>query len=74
MNGLIAHARLVIDGHWLTLPALREGMAGRRSKVEIDEAAKPQRLTFDWYGGRALGVYMLDGDTFQFCYEHGGRH
>ena len=72
-QGLIAHARIVIDGHWLTLPALREGMAGRRSKVEIDEAAKPKRITFDWYGGRAVGVYTLDGDTFQFCYEHGSK-
>ncbi len=34
-------------------------------------AAPLHRFEGNWCGEPAHGVYMLDGDTFQFCYEHG---
>jgi RNA polymerase sigma factor (sigma-70 family) len=71
--GLIAHSKITIDGHSFTMDLLG-GRSGRlHSKLRIDETADPRRITFDWYGGQARGVYTLEGDTFLFCYEPGAK-
>ena len=71
--GLIAHSKITIDGHSFTMD-LRDGGSGHlHSKLQINETADPKRITFDWYGGQARGVYTLDGDTFLFCYEPGAK-
>jgi WD40 repeat protein len=53
---------------------LLDGGSGHlHSKFQIKETTDPKRITFDWYGGQAHGVYELDGDTFRFCYVPGAK-
>jgi RNA polymerase sigma-70 factor (ECF subfamily) len=71
--GLIPHSKLTIDGHAFTMDLTDGGSGHLHSKFELDATTDPRRITFDWYGGQARGVYTLDGDAFRFCYEPGAK-
>ena len=73
LSGLIAHSKITIDGHSFTMNLLDRGSGHLHSKLQINEAADPKRITFDWYGGQAHGLYTIEGDTFLFCYVPGAK-